>query len=591
MDRKVFPITDDLPDVTDGAAEAPDSVGEAIVSTDVNGNVTYLNAAAETMTGWSRESAIGHPLEEVLHLLNADTHDVAHSRIARTIRENKIVSESCLLVRGDGVEVAVEDSAAPIRDAQGHTTGVVMVFHDISVARVLTRRMLYLTQHDSLTDLPNRVLLSDRLAQAVAVAKRERHKLALLFLDLDRFKHLNDSLGQDIGDRLLRSVAQRLVACVRGSDTVSRLGGDEFAILLSTVTHAEDAAVCAEKILAALRKPHLIDQHDLHVTASVGIVTYPDDAVHGEALMRHAHFAMYYAKDSGRDNYQFFEPAMNVRATERQAIENDLRHALQRQEFILHYQPSMDLQTGAIVGVEALIRWRHPGKRLVSPAQFIPVAEECGFIVPIGRWALREACLQLRIWQDAGIPPIRMAVNMSAAELRAKDFVAAVRAIIRETNTDPSLLVLELTETFLLQDATSTAAVLRALKATGVQLALDDFGTGYSSLSHLKRFPIDILKIDRSFVRHLTTDVDDASIVNAVINMGKNMHLRVVAEGVETREQLAFLQERGCEEGQGLYFSPPVNAAKLTVFIQSRIAEPLSAAARVSTRSRPARKR
>ena len=276
--------------------------------------------------------------------------------------------------------------------------------------------------------------------------------------------------------------------------------------------------------------------------------------------MKNADFAMYHAKDSGRNNYQFFKPEMNVRAVERQSLENGLRHAMERQEFVLHYQPKMNLETGAIIGVEALIRWHHPQRGLVPPAQFIPIAEECGFIVPIGRWVLREACRQARAWQDAGLPPMRIAINVSAVELRAKDFVAGVRAILAETGLEPRYLELELTETFLMQDSKSTAAVLQALKDMGVQLALDDFGTGYSSLSYLKRFPIDTLKIDRSFVRDLTTDADDASIVSAVISMGKSLHMRVVAEGVETREQLAFLQEQSCPEGQGYYFSRPVVA-------------------------------
>ena len=398
----------------------------------------------------------------------------------------------------------------------------------------------------------------------MALAHRHRRKLAVLFLDVDRFKHINDSLGHAIGDRLLQSVAQRLLACVRSSDTVSRQGGDEFVILLSEVTHAQDAAVSAEKILLALSTPHRIDQHDLHLTASIGIVTYPDDGTDAETLMKNADSAMYHAKDSGRNNYQFFKPDMNVRAVERQSLEDGLRHAMERQEFVLHYQPKMNLETGAIIGVEALIRWHHPQRGLVPPAQFIPIAEECGFIVPIGQWVLREACRQARAWQDAGLPPMRIAINISAVELRAKDFVAGVRAILTETGLEPRYLELELTETFLMQDSKSTAAVLQALKDMGVQLALDDFGTGYSSLSYLKRFPIDTLKIDQSFVRDLTTDADDASIVSAVISMGKSLHMRVVAEGVETREQLAFLQEQSCPEGQGYYFSRPVVAEEFT---------------------------
>ena len=450
-----------------------DSIGDAVISTDIRGHVTYLNGVAESLTGWSPADAAGQPFEEVFRIIDATTREAVQNPMALAIRENKTVglTPNCLLIRRDGVEAAIEDSAAPIHDRRGEVTGAVMVFHDVSTARALSLRMSYLAQHDSLTDLPNRILLNDRLNQAMALAHRHQQQLAVLFLDVDRFKHINDSLGHDVGDRLLQSVAQRLLGCVRKSDTVSRQGGDEFVILLSEVTRAQDAAVSAEKILMALSTPHRIDRHDLHVTASIGIVIYPDDGTEAETLMKHADFAMYHAKDSGRSNYQFFTPDMNVRAIERQSLENGLRHALERQQFVLHYQPTMNLETGAIVGVEALIRWRHPHLGLVPPAQFVPVAEECGFIVAIGRWALREACRQARAWQDAGLPPIRIAINISAVELRDKDFVAGVSAILTETALEPRYLELELTETFLMQDSTSTAAVLQALKDTNVQLA------------------------------------------------------------------------------------------------------------------------
>jgi diguanylate cyclase (GGDEF)-like protein/PAS domain S-box-containing protein len=540
------------------------SIGDAVMSTDVRGHVTYLNAVAESMTGWSRAEAAGRPLEEVFRIVDAVTHEAAPNPMALAIRENKTVglTLNCLLIRRDGVEAAIEDSAAPIHDRRGRVTGAVIVFHDVSAARALSLRMSYLARHDSLTDLPNRILLNDRLAQAISLAHRHRYKLALLFVDVDRLKHINDSLGHAIGDRLLQSVAQRLLACVRSSDTVSRQGGDEFVVLLSELTHEQDAAVGADKILQALRVPHRIDRHDLHVTASIGIATYPEDGVEAERLLKNADSAMYHAKDNGRDHYQFFKPDMNERAIERQSLESGLRHAIERDELVLHYQPKINLETGAIIGVEALIRWNHSPHGLVPPVQFIPIAEECGLIVPIGRWVLREACRQARAWQDAGLRPMGVAINISAVELRAKDFVAGVRAILAETGLQPHYLELELTETFLMQDSNSTAAVLEALKDMGVQLALDDFGTGYSSLSYLRRFPIDSLKIDQSFVCDLTTDADDASIVTAMIGMGKSLQMRVVAEGVQTSEQLAFLQRHGCPEGQGYYFSRPVAAGE-----------------------------
>jgi diguanylate cyclase (GGDEF)-like protein/PAS domain S-box-containing protein len=542
------------------------SIGDAVISTDVWGQVTYLNVVAEGLTGWSWKEAEGHRLEEVLQIIDATTREPVLNPMTFAIQENKPVglTPHCVLIRRDGHEAAIEDSAAPIHDRRKRITGAVMVFHDVSTARALSSKMSHLAQHDSLTDLPNRILLKDRLAQAMTLACRHQKKLALLFLDVDRFKHINDSLGHAVGDRLLQSVAQRLVDLVRSSDTVSRQGGDEFVVLLSEMTHSQDAAVVAEKILLTLATPHRIEQHELHVTASIGIVTYPDDGTEAETLMKNADFAMYHAKDAGRNNYQFFKPDMNFRAVERQSLENDLRHALKRQEFVLHYQPKINLETGSIIGVEALVRWRHPQRGLVPAKQFIPVAEECGFIVPIGRWILREACRQARAWQDAGLPPLRIAINTSAVELRANDFVAGVRAILRETGLEPRYLELELTETFLMQDSKSTAAVLKELKDIGVHLALDDFGTGYSSLSYVKRFPIDTLKIDQSFVRDLATDADDASIVSAVISMGKSLHMRVVAEGVETREQLEFLREHSCPFAQGYYFSPPVSAGEFS---------------------------
>jgi diguanylate cyclase (GGDEF)-like protein/PAS domain S-box-containing protein len=569
-------IAEALFDEKERAQVTLNSIGDAVMSSDVHGNVTYLNVAAESLTGWSRMDAAGHPLEEVFHIIDATTREAVQNPMASAIRENRTVglAANCILVRRDGVEASIEDSAAPIHDRRGHVTGAVMVFHDVSVTRALSIRMSHLAQHDSLTDLPNRTLLNDRLTQAISLAHRHRQRLAVLYLDVDRFKHFNDSLGHDVGDRLLRSVAQRLLACVRSSDTVSRQGGDEFVILLSEVAHVQDAAGTAAKIQMALSPPHCIDEHKLDLTASIGIVTYPDDGADAETLLKNADFAMYHAKDTGRNNYQFFKPDMNARTLERQSLEADLRHATDRREFVLHYQPKMNLETGAIIGVEALIRWSHPKRGLVPPTQFIPIAEECGVIVPIGRWVMREACRQARAWQDVGLPAMCISINISAVELRDKDFVSGLRTVLTEANLAPLYLELELTETFLMQDSQSTAIVLQELKEIGVQLALDDFGTGFSSLSHLKSFPIDSLKIDQSFVRNLTTDAGDAGIVTAVISMGRSLHMRVVAEGVETEEQLAFLQEQGCFEGQGNYFSQPLSAADFIQLLRRSVVEP-----------------
>jgi diguanylate cyclase (GGDEF)-like protein len=469
--------------------------------------------------------------------------------------------------RRDGAEAAIEDSAAPIHDRRGKVTGAVMVFHDVTDARALAMKMSHQAQHDILTDLPNRMLLNDRLTHAMAVADRHKQKLAVLFLDIDHFKNVNDTLGHEIGDRLLRMVADQLLGSVRNSDTVSRQGGDEFVIVLSELDDGHDAAIAAEKILQTLSAPFQIEAHELHVSASIGIVIYPDDAREAETLLRHADFAMYHAKDCGRGNFQFFREDMNVRALERRSIESALRVAVEKAQFVLHYQPIVDLWSGATTGIEALLRWQHPIRGLLLPAEFVPVAEESSLIVPIGRWVLGEACRQSRAWQAAGMAPVSIAINISAVELHDKDFVATVRTVLQESGLAPRYLELELTETFLLKDSSATALVLRELKDLGVQLSLDDFGTGYSSFSHLKGFPIDTLKIDRAFVSDVDSNCNDASIVGAVIALGKNLHMRVIAEGVETRAQLTLLQEQACPEGQGFYFGRAVAGEHLPALL------------------------
>ena len=574
-------IAEALFDEKERAQVTLNSIGDAVVCTDINGHVSYVNIIAERLTGWPKMEAIGRPLEDVFRIIDSETRATLPNPMSMAAHQNKIVGlpPTCILIRRDGVESAIEDSSAPIHDRRGRVTGAVMVFHDVSTARALTLQLAYFAQHDSLTELPNRTLLNDRLTHAITVARRHRAGLALLYLDLDRFKNINDSLGHLVGDHLLKSVAMRLSECVRASDTVSRLGGDEFVIVLSEMTHARDAAICAEKLLQAVRMPHVMDSHELHVTASIGVSVYPEDGNNIEALLQNADSAMYEAKDRGRNNYQFYRSELNSSATERQSLESSLRHAVQRHELELHYQPIMNVATGVMAGVEALLRWRHPTLGSVLPAQFISIAEESGLIVPIGQWVLREACRQAKAWQDARLPPLRLAVNISAVELRSREFVADVETILTETGFDPQRLELELTETFLMQDSKPTALVLDALKELGVQLALDDFGTGYSSLSYMRRFPIDALKVDRSFVRNLTTDADDASVVRAIINMGKSLHMRVVAEGVETREQLLYLEEHDCTEAQGYYFSRPVKAEGFAELmyrnIKDRVPEPL----------------
>ncbi len=538
------------------------SIGDAVLTTDLSGNVTYLNQVAEAMTGWSREDAMGRPLAEVFRIIDGTTRQVALNPVQRAIEENKTVwlAADCVLIRRDGFESSIEDSGAPIHNRDGQIEGAVLVFHDVSESRAMVLKMSHLAQHDFLTDLPNRVLLTERLTQAIGLAERHRKQVALLFLDLDYFKYINDSLGHTIGDQLLQSVADRLVACVRGTDTVCRQGGDEFVILLAEIEQPQDAANVAEKLLAALAVPQHIGGHELHVTLSIGISVYPDDGINAETLMQNADTAMYAAKASGRNNYQFFRADMNTRAVQRMLLENGLRRALKQGEFLLHYQPQIDLASEMMTGTEALIRWQDPNLGLIYPEQFIPVAEECGLIVPIGRWVLREACRQVQAWLDAGLRAVPVAVNISAVEFRHKDFLECVALILKETGLAPRYLELELTESILMHDAEASITELQALKGMGLQLAIDDFGTGYSSLSYLKRFPIDTLKIDQSFVRDIATDADDATIVSAVIGMGRNLRQRVIAEGVETLEQFSFLRSQLCAQGQGFRFSHPLSA-------------------------------
>jgi diguanylate cyclase (GGDEF)-like protein len=427
------------------------------------------------------------------------------------------------------------------------------------IAEQSARQMAHMAEHDFLTGLPNRALLTDRLERSIALAKRQNKKVALMYLDLDHFKHINDSLGHSIGDQLLQSVAKSLLSCVRFSDTVSRQGGDEFVVMLADVEDADGAVLTAQKLMEAVSQTHLIGIHRLHVTLSIGISLYPDDGKDIETVVRNADTAMYYAKKSGRNKYQVFTPEMKVRAVRRQSVRQALHKALELDRFVLHYQPKVNLETGAITGAEALVRWQRSNKRLAYPTQFISIAEDCGLIVPIGRWVLREACLQTQAWLRDGLEIDQMAVNVSAMEFQEKDFLAGVHEILTDTDMDPRHLTFELTETGLMQDTQKTMSTLHELKDMGAQIAIDDFGTGYSSLSYLRSFPIDELKIDQSFVQDIDGGPGDA-IVSAVIAIGKSLKHRVVAEGIETPEQLAFLQSRDCAEGQGYYFCRPVAA-------------------------------
>ncbi len=575
MDRRV---TDAMLLENEVANMTLDSIGEAVLRTDRQGNIVYLNRIAENMTGWRREEALGRPVGDVLRIIDVVSGAVVRNAVEIVMQEDKTARVtancvSCILVRRDGGEIGIENTVTPIHDQDGGVTGAVVAFHDVSVARARSLEMSRLAQHDSLTDLPNRMLFNDRLTQAISLAVRQGKQLAVMFVDLDHFKKINDSLGHGMGDKLLQSVAGRLVGCVRRTDTVSRLGGDEFVVLLSQVEHGEDAAFSARKILRALALPHTIDGKSLDVSVSIGVSTYPNDGPDAESLMNKADTAMYEAKQIGRNNFQFFRRDMHARLADRQLLEADLRYALGRNEFLLHYQPKYNLRTKQITGVEALIRWAHPTRGIVPPGQFVPIAEDCGLILPIGRWVLLEACRQARLWNDAGLGVVPIAVNVSASEFADKDFISGVRAVLIATGVEPANLELELTESVLMQDAESTVRTLGALKTMGVRLAIDDFGTGYSSFTYLRRFPVDALKLHQSFVQEITADPGDATIVSAMINIGKSLKQRVIAEGVETRAQLNFLQHHGCNEGQGYYFSRPVVAEKAEKLIEAALRE------------------
>ena len=436
-------------------------------------------------------------------------------------------------------------------------------------AELATEQMSYMAEHDVLTGLPNRALLADRLAQSIALARRHGKKVAVIYLDLDHFKHVNDSLGHSVGDQLLQSVAKRIQRCVRLSDTVSRQGGDEFVVLLTEIDEVQDAVLAAGKIIETMAQPHVVSGNQLHVTFSIGISIFPDDGMDIETMLRNADTAMYQAKKTGRNHYHLYHPEMNARAVARQSVEQALHLALEERRFVLHYQPKVNLDTGAITGSEALIRMQEPNNQLVYPEDFITVAEECGLILPIGRWALHEACRQTQAWLQAGLDIGQIAVNVSSREFHNKDFLESVISILDDTGLDPSLLELEVTESGLMQDTEPTMVLLNALKKLGIQIAIDDFGTGYSSLSYLLRFPIDTIKIDQSFVQDLENDTGGSgeAIVRAVIGMGTSLKQRVVAEGIETQQQLAFLQSHHCAEGQGYYFSRPVPALEFAALL------------------------
>ncbi len=548
-----------------------ESIGDAVLCTDAIGHVTYLNGAAEKATGWPREEAIGHLANDVFRVIDGSTREPIRDPLQLAIIRNKpmVLKSNAILIRRNGSELTIADTIAPIHQSNGDVTGAVVVFQDVSEARAAALKISHLAHHDFLTDLPNRILFDDRLNQAIRLARRHQRQLAVLFLDCDNFKNINDSLGHMMGDLLLQSLAKRIVAAGRSSDTVSRLGGDEFIILLPEVNTVEDATTYSSKILTEVAKPHLIGEHELHVTASIGVAMYPADGRNAETLVHNADLALYEAKESGRNTCECFRPGMTTRALERRSTEGGLLNALEKEEFLLHYQPRMNLQTGAVTGAEALIRWRDPERGIVSPEEFIPLAEDSGLIVPIGRWVLRTACRQAMSWRDAGLPIGTMAVNVSPVEFRNSTYLDGITFLLANGLLEPGILELELTERTLMQDQQTAGTTLKALSDLGIRLALDDFGTGFSSLSYLQRFAISTLKIDRSFVERLPEEARDRSLVGAIINMGNSLELDVVAEGIETESQLNILRELNCTEGQGFHFCHPLPPEEFATYFSA----------------------
>ena len=539
-----------------------ETVDEGIVSISSTGKIELFNPGAERMFGYRGADILGNNISMLMPEPYCSEHNEYLERYLRTGKAHVIgIGREVVAQRSSGETFPMELRVSEFYlDGQRQFIGVM---RDITERKATEATITRLAHYDALTDLPNRRLVQDRIQQTVVWARRSGAQFAVMFLDLDKFKTINDTLGHDVGDQLLQMVAHRLTECLRAEDTVGRQGGDEFIVLLASLSAAEDAALVAQKILATLSAPFVINGQDLRTGASIGIAVYPQDGGDVETLLKNSDTAMYHAKEAGRSNCQFFTQAMNAAAAERLLLESNLRQAIERHELLLHYQPLVNIADGNIVATEALVRWNHPELGLVSPARFIPIAEDSGLIIPLGEWVLSQACHQLKQWREQGIALPRMVVNLSPRQFRQKHLVENFSRVLSETGVDPHWLGLEITETVIMENPELSIGILNELKALGIELSLDDFGTGYSSLGYLKRFPIDKLKIDQSFVRDITTDADDAAMVAAIIVMAHQLNIRVVAEGVETEAQLAFLREQGCDEYQGYYFSRPLSADAL----------------------------
>lgn len=544
---------------------AMDAAANGIFLMDADGRLAWGNQALWRLTGYSVDELQGRKPR----FFNSGSHGAAFFReILETVRAGKSWEGEFMLKRKDQAARAVQATFTPL--TEDRNLHVIAILQDITENKEARQRLQHMALHDTLTNLPNRALFHNRLKQALARARRNGHRVAVQLLDLDHFKVFNDALGHAAGDTLLQQVAARLAASTRESDTLTRLGGDEFAVIQADLRAEGDAAALARKLLGLLEAPFTIEGHAFHLSASIGIALFPHDGDDPEQLLKQADMALFKAKDLGRANYQFFSPDLNAAVAERLRVGNDLRAALARDEFRLFYQPRVELATGRVIGMEALVRWEHPELGLVPPSQFIPIAEETGLIVPLGTWVLKEACRQTRAWLDAGLPPMRVAVNVSAVQLNQlshEQLTATVQEALDEAGLAPEHLELELTESMLMRYRERGVETLSQLRHLGIRLAIDDFGTGYSSLNYLSRFPIDVLKIDQSFIGRMLENPGDAGIVRAVIALGHSLGIKVLAEGVESAEQLQFLRREGCDDLQGFYFSRPVRADEFPALV------------------------
>lgn len=540
----------------------------AFIEWDLGFRAAEWYPAAERMFGYTRDEAIGKRAHQLFG--DRKTCEPIATIWQNVVRDKQSASVTITHRVKSGQTITCDWYYTPVVDETGRVLSVITLAQDVTANRAAEERLNFLAYFDGLTGLPNRTLFSDRLAQSLAEAKRQTRFAGVMLLDIDHFKVVNDTLGHEAGDQLLKEIAKRLQVCVRESDTIARLGGDEFGIVLGDLLDPSNVFTVAQKILDAFLPPFTVFGQEVYLAASIGITFYPTDGDTLEGLVKNADSAMYHAKSLGRNNYQFYSSKLTERAHARLALETSLRRATEREDFLLHYQPKVDLASGQVTGVEALLRWRDNGHGDIPPNTFVPIAEESGLILPIGEWALRTACKEVRAWQQAGLPNLKLAVNLSSRQFRHNRLVTNTARILDETGFDPELLEFEITESILMDHDPTVSAVLTQLRNLGISISIDDFGTGYSSLSYLKRFPIDTLKIDRSFVRDVPTDLDDVAIVRAIIGMARSLRMRTVAEGVELDEQRRFLREQGCDEMQGFLYGQPLPGREMRHLLSLR---------------------